>query len=134
MTAEAEFWDLVEKDTPPAVDGLKATTEALKTIYANSKNDVVDLTAYKDSLLQYVSIGEQIKELEEMREEAANRVKEFMGESDGGEVDRFRVSWKSSTRSTFDRKRFAKENPDVDLSGYFKTTNTRTFRVSEITE
>jgi hypothetical protein len=41
------------------------------------------------------------------------------------------VSWKSSTRRTFDSKRFAKENPDIDLSDYYKETSVRTFRVTE---
>ena len=67
-----------------------------------------------------------------MRDEAANRVKAFMGESGGGECDGFRVSWKSQTRSTFDRERFAADNPDIDLSDYYNETSTRTFRVSEI--
>ena len=133
MTAEADFWELVKTNTPPAVDGTAATTEALKTIYAESDDSVCcDLTAYSATLRQYIALKNQIKELEELADEAANRVKEFMGESGGGECDGFRVSWKQQTRRTFDSKRFAKENPDIDLTGYYKTTNARTFRVSEI--
>lgn len=132
MTAEADFWELVKKDIPPAVDGTAATSEALKTIYADNDDSICDLTAFSANLHQYISLKKQIKELEELAEEAANKIKEFMGESGGGECEGFRVSWKSSSRRTFDSKRFAKENPDVDLSGYYKETNTRTFRVSEI--
>ena len=132
MTAEADFWELVKTDTPPAVDGTAATTEAIKTIYAESDDSICDLTAFSANLRQYIELKKQIKELETIAEEAANKIKEFMGESGGGECDGFKVSWKSQTRSTFDSKRFAKENPDVDLSGYYKTTNTRVFRVSEI--
>ena len=79
-----------------------------------------------------MELKKQIKELEELADEAANKIKEFMGSSGGGECDSFKVSWKSQTRRTFDSKRFAKENPDVDLSGYYKETNARVFRVSEI--
>jgi len=133
MGAEAEFWELVKKDTPPAVDGAQATTDAIKTIYANSNDDAVcDLALHQTDLAQYIALNQQIKELEAIRDEAANKVKLFMGESGRGESDRFRVSWKSGTRSTFDIKRFASENPDIDLTGYYKTTSTRTFRVSEI--
>lgn len=132
MTAEADFWELVKKDTPPAVDGTGATTEALKTIYAESDDSVCDLTAYSENIRQYIALKKQIKELETIAEEAANKIKQFMGESGGGECDGFRVSWKSQTRRTFDSKKFAKENPDIDLSGYYKETNARTFRVSEI--
>ena len=132
MDAERDFWELVKTDTPPAVDGTAATTEAIKTIYAESDDSICDLTAFSANIRQYIELKKQIKELETIAEEAANKIKEFMGESGGGECDGFKVSWKSQTRSTFDSKRFAKENPDVDLSGYYKTTNARVFRVSEV--
>ena len=133
MAAEANFWELVKTDTPPAVDGTAATAEAINTIYAESDDDsVCDLTAFSANLRQYIALKKQIKELETLMDEVANGIKAFMGESGGGECDGFKVSWKSQTRSTFDRKRFESENPDIDLSGYFKSTNARTFRVSEI--
>ena len=132
MTAEADFWEYVKKDTPPAVDGKQATTEAIKTIYADNNDSICDLTAFSTSLQQYWALKKQIDELEELKEETANKIKAFMGESCGGECDGFRVSWKAQTKNTFDRKRFEAENPDIDLSGYFKSTNTRPFRVSEI--
>ena len=132
MSAEADFWELVKTDTPPAVDGTAATSEALKTIYSESDDSVCDLTAFGANLQQYMALKQQIKELESLMEEAANKVKEFMGDSGRGECDGFRVSWKSQSKSTFDRKRFEKENPDIDLSDYYKTSSARVFRVSEI--
>ena len=132
MTAEAYFWESVKTDTPPAVDGTAATTDTLKTIYAESDDSICDLTAFSANLRQYIALKNQIKELESLAEEAANKIREFMGSSGGGECDGFRVSWKSQTRSTFDRKRFEKENPDVDLSGYFKQSVARPFKVTEI--
>lgn len=132
MTAEAEFWELVKSDTPPAVDGTQATTEAIKTIYAENDDSVCDLTPFSTNLRQFIALKQQIKELEALMDEAANKIKLFMGDSGCGECDGFKVSWKSQTRSTFDSKKFAKENPDIDLSGYYKSTNARMFRVSEI--
>lgn len=66
-----------------------------------------------------------------MQNESANKIKSFMGDAGCGECDGFRVSWKSSTRRTFDSKRFAQKNPSLDLTGYYKETPTRTFRVTE---
>ncbi len=132
MTAEEAFWEYVKNDTPPPIDGTQATTEALKTIYADSDDSVCDLTAFSANLRQYMALKKQIKELETLADEAANRVKEFMGGSGSGECDGFRVSWTQQTRNTFDSKRFSKDNPDIDLTGYYKTTNARMFRVSEI--
>lgn len=132
MAAEADFWELVKNNTPPVADGSQATTAAIKTIYAESNEDTVDLTLENTALAQYIAIEKQIAELESMRDEAANKIKSFMGDAGGGECDGFRVSWKSSTRRTFDSKRFAKENPGLDLAGYYKETSTRTFRVTEL--
>lgn len=132
MAAEADFWEMVKNNTPPVADGSQATTAAIKTIYAESNEDTVDLTLENTALAQYIAIGKQIAELEAMRDEAANKIKSFMGDAGGGECDGFRVSWKSSTRRTFDSKRFAKENPGLDLAGYYKETSTRTFRVTEL--
>lgn len=132
MTAESIFWEMVKRDTPPAVDGTAATSEALKTIYAESDDSVCDLTAFSTNIKQYMELKKQIKELEELADEAANKIKEFMGCSGGGECDSFKVSWKSQTRSNFDRKRFEKENPDIDLTGYFKQSTSRPFKVTEI--
>ena len=131
MEAEEAFWKLVEDDTPPAADGMDATTETLKTIYAESSEECVDLFGCDRDLAEYLELGRRIKELKEQQEAAANKIKAYMGEAGRGESEAYRVSWTSSTRRTFDSKRFARENPDIDLSGYYKETSTRTFRVNE---
>jgi putative phage-type endonuclease len=132
MQAEETFWECVKTDTPPAVDGTASTTDAIKTIFADdTEEETVDLSLHKADLSEYISLGEQIKALESMRDEAANRVKAYMGDAGTGECEGYRVTWRTSERSSFDRKRFMKDNPDLDLGGYYKTSQVRTFRVSE---
>lgn len=132
MNAEADFWEHVKNDTPPAVDGMAATSDTLQTIYHESNGESVDLYEFTGDIEQYLSLGERIAELEAMRDEAANRIKEYMGQAGIGEHERFRVSWKSSTRRTFDSKRFAADHAEIDLGAYYKETQTRTFRVAEV--
>ena len=131
MTAEQYFWELVKTNTPPEVDGYKATADTLFALHPDSDDTVVDLYGHSTELDSFVELSQQIKELEERRNEAANKVKEFMADAGSGENDRYRVSWKTSTRRTFDHKRFIEDNPDIDLSGYFKESKSRTFRVAE---
>ena len=132
MTAEDDFWQRVKNNTPPDADGSQATTEAIKTIYAGGCDDAVcDLYPHKRDIEQYMAVSARIKELEAAREEAANRIKAYMGNMTGGEWDRFRVTWRTQSRSTFDCKRFAQDNPNIDISAYYKTTTARIFRVSE---
>lgn len=132
MGAEAMFWKLVKNDTPPPIDGTKATSEALKTIYTHSTDDVVNLLPFSRDLAQYIALSKQIKELQILCDEVGNRVKAFMGEAGRGECDGYKVSWKSQSRKTFDSKKFAEEHPDIDMSDYFKQSVTRPFKVAEI--
>lgn len=132
MTAEAEFWKLVRMDIPPAVDGTQATSEALNIVYSDCDNTTCDLTAFIKNLQRYTELKAHIKELEMMANEAANQIKQFMGSSGSGECNGFKVSWKPQTRQNFERKRFEIENPDIDLSEYFKKSVSRPFKVTEI--
>lgn len=132
MEAERQFWAHVENDTPPSVDGLKVTGDTISKIYPTSNDDVIDLMGYEKDLRLYGELGRRIKELKTDQDEVANRIKEAIGENAGGICEGYKVSWKASSRSTFDAKRFAKDHPEMDLTDYFKTTSARTFRVTEL--
>ena len=129
--SEEAFWEYVKKNTPPEADGTDSTSETLSTIYPESNGNTVNLFAYENSLRQYVALGNQIKELKALQDEMANKVKAFMNEAGKGESQNYKVSWSTSDRATFDHKRFAEENPNVDLTKYYKHSSYRTFKVSE---
>lgn len=131
MQAEKEFWECVQTNTPPAVDGTSATSSTISTIYAESSATQISLYPYKADLERYIALGKQIKELEAQRDEAANSVKAFMEDAERGECDGFKVSWKSQTRRSFDTKGFHTAHPEIDLSGYYKESSARVFRVTE---
>lgn len=131
MCEEEEFWHKVQTNTPPPADGLESTSKTITTLYPESNTENVNLYNYQTELARYMELSEQIKALEEAKEEAANKVKAFLGEAGKGESDRYHVSWTSSERRSFDSKRFAKENPDVDMDSYYKVSTYRTFRVTE---
>lgn len=133
MGAEEEFWcGYVKNDTPPPADGAASTSDTITAIYPESNDDTVSLIAYETDLKQYMNFNALIKDLEKQRDEVANRIKAFMGESGKGESDGHKVSWTSSERKTFDSKKFAADHKDVDLSEYYKTSSYRTFKVTEI--
>lgn len=131
--ATGDFWNnCVLTDTPPMTDGSDSTSETLTTLYPESNGNTVNLFAYEDSLRQYIAIGKQIDELKKLKDEMANNVKAFMGEAGKGESNNFKVSWSSYLKTTFDHKKFASDNPNLDLTQYYKSSNARTFRVTEI--
>ena len=131
--SEAEFWRLVESKTSPVADGSTSTTSTISILYPESNDESVNLFAFDTDLKQYMAISAQIKELEKLKDESANKVKAFLGETGRGETDNYKVSYVSTSRSTFDSKRFAADHKDIDLSEYYKNSTYRTFKVTEKT-
>ena len=131
MEAEKAFWWFVQHDTPPAPDGSTSSTNTIRELYPDSSDAVVNLTGFDGELLEYTELCRRIRELEALRDGIANKVKSFMAEAGKGESSRYRISWSTSERSTFDVKRFRADYPNLNLNEYYKTSKARTFRVSE---
>ena len=131
MKSEADFWKYVESKEAPLTDGSDSTTETLKTIYPESNGDTVNLMAFEDDLKQYKHLAQMEEDYKQMKNECANKIKAYMQEASRGESMNFKVTWSSSIRNTFDHKKFAEDNPGIDLSAYYKSTPTRTFKISE---
>lgn len=132
--SEEDFWRLVESNTAPIADGSSSTTETIGAIFPGGDCESVSLFGFNTELESYIALTRQIKALEALKDEAANKVKSFLENATRGESDRYRVSWTPQTRQNFDVKEFAKDHPDIDLSHYFKTSNYRTFKVTETKE
>ena len=131
--ATEDFWNsYVLTNTPPMADGTESTSETLKMIYPESNGETVSLMAFEEDLKQYKHLSLMEADYKKMKDECANKIKAYMGEASKGESNNFKVSWSSSIRSTFDHKRFTEDNPGIDLSAYYKSTPTRTFKVNEI--
>ena len=131
--ATGDFWNnYVLTNTPPPADGSKSTSETLRTIYPESNGETVSLMAFEDVLKQYKHLASLEEDYKNMKEECANQIKAYMGEASKGESSNFKVTWSSSTRTTFDHKKYAQDNPNLILEKYYKSTQTRTFKVSEI--
>ena len=134
MGEEEKMSVCIKTNTPPAVDGMKSTDEAISTIYPDSNGDIVSLMAYETDIMQYLALKDQIDALEEQKKQMANRVKAFMKEAGKGESNRYRVSWNTSVKKTFDTKAFEADHKEIDLNKYYKTSSYRTFKVTEIGE
>lgn len=133
MASERLFWEAyVEAGCPPPADGSEATTEALQTIYAETKGDTETqlfgraalLTERKALISQRDAIKARIDEIE-------NTIKEDLGNTERGSCDGWSVSWKSQERRSFRAELLRRDHPEIDLSPYYTTTVSRVFRVKE---
>lgn len=133
MDAERTFFRYVETGTEPPTDGFSPTSEAVAAMFPESSGDgCVDLHPYDDDLDAFLSYGNQIKQLETLREEKANRIKCYMEDAPKGESDRYSVTWKQSVRLAFDAKKFIADHPDIDLDPYWQAIRTRAFKVRAV--
>lgn len=132
MASESALWDCVENQTAPAVDGTNATTDAIKSIYINCvTGSQIELYGREVTIQNLMRIKDQIKELESQATEFENELKNDMGEFETGIAGDFRISWKSQNRSSFDVKRFASDNPGIDLNQYYKKSTFRVFKINK---
>ena len=132
MQLEEAFYKHMQEDTPPPVSGMDCDTETISAIYSDSTEGSVDLWG-RDALLdEYFSLGERIDVLKQQRELIQQQICADMGEYDTGMSDKYKVTWKTQQRSTFEHKRFAEEHPEIDLSSYYKVSTSRPFKIKAL--
>ena len=131
MGVERTFWENVESDTPPAIDGTEASTAALQLIYPNSTPTTAAIFGRDMMLKEYFSLHKAKSKLDERITEIENTIKNDMGEAESGNCGNYHISWKSQIRQSFQAKQFAQDHPTIDLTPYYKNTQLRPFKVTE---
>ena len=121
----------VDNDTPPIADGASSTANTLTTLYPNSRDMAIGIGAFERDLDNYFRLKKQADELDEQINGIANRIKAHLGECERGEGEKYKVSWKTQYRSTFDHKQFVADHPEMDVSAYYKKSASRPFKVTE---
>lgn len=129
MTTEHNFWELVKQDTPPALDGLTPTGNALQSIYPTSRSNGIHLFGRETMLSEYIQLQSEKKDILERISKIENTIKADMGEAERGECGIYSVSWKTQTRQTLQVKEFAKAHPEIDLNPFYKQSTARPFKV-----
>lgn len=130
MEAEREFWDMVQGDNPPEIDGSDSTTEGIRTYYGQSDGSTVDLTPVASALDMRSKIKAQIDELKNMLQEQENIITAYMGAAEVGTYGKYKVSWKNGTRKSVDYKAYEASHAGC-FNEYTTINSTRTFRVTE---
>lgn len=132
LGCEAEsFWGYVDTDTPPPADGHPKTGEALFALYPDSRDMAIGIGKFEMELDNYFRLKDQLKNLTQTIDGIENRIKAHLGDCAMGEGEKYKVSWKTQYRNTFDYKRFIADHPGMDVSKYYKQSNSRPFKVSE---
>ena len=131
MQAERDFWACVQKREPPDVDGSKATSETLCQLYQSENADTcVSLDPVAHELEHLLQLKSEKKELEMRIREAENVIKAYMGANESGAYGNLSVTWKTTTRTTYDVESLRREYPDL-AQRYQKISTSRRFVIKE---
>ena len=123
----------MDSNTPPMADGASSTADTLSALYPDSIDDAIGIGSFEKELDNYFRLKEQKKNIEMVIDGIENRIKAHLGECARGEGEKYKVSWKTQYRSTFDSKKFIADHPEMDVSAYYKRSNSRPFKVTEKT-
>jgi predicted phage-related endonuclease len=99
VEAERQFWKLVEDQTPPDVDGLPSTTEALKRLYVDPEAGAeVELPGEAVELIaQRATVKAAMAEQKLALDEIENQLRLWLGRAEIGTVNGTTVvTWKQS--------------------------------------
>ena len=79
---ESQFWQYVENNIPPPVDGSEAAKDFVNSRYPSSiaKKSIILDDAYISLVDDYERYQEQEKEIAKLKDKAANQLKEFIGD------------------------------------------------------
>lgn len=135
MDSEKDFYQHMIDGTPPPVDGSDSTREALNAQANNEQAEEpepADLAEKKQALDTLMELEAAIAQLEEQRDAIKNQLIQFMGDAWSGSCQGYEISYKPSSRKTFDWKKLQKEYPQFQLDPFFKTSVSRTLRIKQI--
>lgn len=92
-----EFWNMVETETPPDIDGSDSTAETLAQMYgADEEEEAVDLNQFKDELSARDTCQYNINTMKSLMQEYDNRIKDCMKTATKGIADGYVVTWKAN--------------------------------------
>ncbi len=118
ISMEKHFWETyVLGGVEPVPDGSEATTSYLNSRYGSSNGRTIELPAEALAVCdEYERASRQLKELEEVKNAAANQLKCYLKEAEAGTVGGRTVTWKPVSKSIVDAKRLKAEQPDIYTS------------------
>jgi putative phage-type endonuclease len=129
VEAERVFWMRVQdRDPDPGwIDGSESTSAALKALYPHSvpESQVVLPPDAANLIAEYLNAAGKERAWSETKDQAANRLKDLLGEAEAGYlpgVERPVVTWRQSVSHRWDVKLL--EEKRKDLARKYKTTST----------
>ncbi len=134
IEAESNFWNNhILKQKPPLPTGSEIDDETISDMYPTTNGEQADLTVYGSDLDYLKILEDNGKCIKSKVDEIKQRLKLAIGECEGGQSNRFKVTYKTQSRRGIDVERMQIEAPEIFIK-YLKTSTNRVLRIKEIKE
>jgi putative phage-type endonuclease len=127
---ETDFWNHVQSETPPPLDGSDAAAKFIGDRFPNSipKSQIILPGNASTLIQQYDAACAEINKFTEQKQEAENLLKQMLGENEVGTAGERVVTWKSISSERLDSKTLKAEHP-VLFKKYANQTTYRRFSI-----
>ena len=131
IAMEKYFWETnVIGGVEPIPDGSEATTNYFNRRFSECNGTTIELPQEVLPVCdEYERISQQLKELENAKNAAANCLKSYLKEAEIGTIGDRRIIWKQISKNTIDTKRLKTEQPDL-YDSYLMCSTYRRLTVS----
>ena len=124
---EKQFWHKVQNRVRPEMDGSDSAKKLLDSMYHGGIAEEIVLPAEAiEHIDVYLEASEQEDCAKAKKQEASNRIKEFMGDFDKARCMGHLITWKAVSSERLDTKLLKEEQPEI-YKKYAKVTKTRRF-------
>lgn len=129
IAVEREFWYKVQNMVRPEIDGSDASRELLDRIYKGGSSERAVLPGEAIGYIEeYISASDDEEDAKARKQDAANHIKDIMGDFNSAECLGYTVTWKPVKSERVDAKALKAEEPEV-YAKYIKTVNSRRFSI-----
>lgn len=130
MKAEAEFWEMVQRQEPPDVSGLEADSNALDAVYENSADREIDLLGMGDLAHRLKIASMALDAAKQAKDEIVNTIKDYMKTANKAHLRGYTITWKTQERRTLDVAALKMAYPQIPFDSYTKVSTSRPFRIT----
>lgn len=133
--AESDFWQRIQDEDPPPIDGSEATQEAIRAVHPKEAAgfDMSLPADVNNDLFTLSQLMASRKEIDEQIMLIKSSVMDRMGNSAAATTRDFKCTWQTRARQTVDSKRLKAEHPEI-YKQYTKTTTSRVFSFKALKE
>ncbi len=114
---ERQFWNYVEKDTPPPADGSESADTALRCLFPQDHGETVDFTVDEELTAAYETlkqVRETISEQEKQESALKQKIQQAMGDASRAVFASGAVTWKKAKDTvTVDTKALLQDLPHL---------------------